>query len=111
MAPPEGHYATFDADGGLAVSREALAAGGRLMQAHGAQKRKPVPSLAAVLEWKSTSAKYDAEHRWQLSSDEKELIVADLLGSRRPLGTKAIFLFCNRHLRKEIVCFRSHTAK
>ena len=93
LAPLDGDYATFDADGGFCASDEDLHATGLLAQALSAAERekvKPVSNLAAVRDWKSAGAKYDAEQRWQLSSDDKRLIVADLLGSERPSGTKAI---------------------
>jgi hypothetical protein len=93
LAPLDGDYATFDADGAFYVSDEDLHAAGLLAKAHSAAEReklKPVPNLAAVREWKSARAKYDADQRWRLSSDDKQLIIADLLGSERPRGAKAI---------------------
>jgi len=86
-----GVYADFDQDGRFYVSMSSMVTASRMVEAHGAIEKERLKSpdvrdLGLRRNWKDLKDKT----RWEISAEEREAIAADLLGSDRPRGTRAI---------------------
>jgi hypothetical protein len=86
-----GTYAEFDQDGRFYVSNSSMLKAFQLVETHEAiekerLKNPDVRDLGLRRRWKGLKDKTS----WEISAEEREAIVADLLGSERPKGTKAI---------------------